>query len=258
MIQSIKQLKSAMRRKRFIGIVIYDGASRIDGQPVIAIATGLVAKSENEKTGAMVQTWILRRDIAPHHAAKSGKDVSVCGDCPLRPAKGGASDCYVRTYQAPNQVWKSYHAGRYAVPGVDFAARLLPELFRGAKIRFGAYGDPYAIPVRRWGAMAKHAGGWTGYTHQWRRLRQGAALSKLCMASADTADDVATANARGWRTFRVKKSNAPILATEFGCPAAKENGQRTNCADCGLCAGSSITARNPVIDDHGSKRNMEK
>jgi len=38
--------------------VIYDGASQIDGQRIIAIAN--IAKSRNGKTGAMVQTYILR------------------------------------------------------------------------------------------------------------------------------------------------------------------------------------------------------
>ncbi|MEO2141039.1 MAG: hypothetical protein ABGX63_02540 [bacterium] len=253
MIRSMVHLEQALKSKRFIGVVVYAGPSKIDGKPIVAIANGIIAKSQNGKTGQMVQTWILARDIAPHHAVKSGADVSVCGDCPLRPSLGGDSDCYVRTYQAPYQVWKSYHAGRYAVPGVDFDADLMPHIFAGLKLRFGAYGDPYAVPVKYWMPLKKYAANWTGYTHQWFKAPK--ALKTLCMASIDEPWQLATAHAMDWRTFRVKKKNETLTAwLEVGCPAAKENGQRTNCADCGLCKGNSIKAKNIVINDHGNKR----
>ena len=83
-------------------------------------------------------------------------------------------------------------------------------------------------------------------------LTNGAAgLKGLCMASADTAQDVTTAAARGWRSFRVRKHTAPVLASEAICPASHEGGQRTQCDSCGLCAGASIKARSIVIADHG-------
>ena len=71
------------------------------------------------------------------------------------------------------------------------------------------------------------------------------------MASADSESDVAAANVKGWRTFRVRKHNAPTLANESICPASKEGGQRTQCDTCGLCKGATIAARNIVIADHG-------
>ena len=66
--------------------VIYDGPSEIDGKPIVAIAQ---VKTGNRKTGDMVQTWILRSDVDPITASRTGEDVSICGDCPH---KGTPSD----------------------------------------------------------------------------------------------------------------------------------------------------------------------
>ena len=49
------------------GYVIYDGPSRLDGKPVIAILT---LESANIKTGNMAQLWIMARDEMPHVAKK--------------------------------------------------------------------------------------------------------------------------------------------------------------------------------------------
>jgi hypothetical protein len=50
--------------------ILYEGPSMIDGKPIVVIAT---VGSANSKTGAMVQTWIMRQDVEPHHALKTGK-----------------------------------------------------------------------------------------------------------------------------------------------------------------------------------------
>ncbi len=252
MIKTKQELIQALKTERFIGVVIYAGPSKIDGAPIIAIANKITSASDNGKTGDMVQTFIMRSDIPPHHAIKTGDDISVCGNCASRPSLKGDKICYVRVYQSPLSVYNAYHRGRYAVPGIDFNAKLIPELFSGLAIRFGSYGDPFAVPVKLWLAMASRAKTWTGYSHQWRKASKS--LATLCMASADNASEVSEANAKGWRTFRVKKLNEQNLVSEFGCPAARENGQRTNCANCSLCKGSSIVAKNAVIIDHGPRR----
>ena len=250
MITNIETLREALNRADFAGVVLYDGPSKLDGAPIIAIACRITQASNNTKTGAMVQTFIMRRDIAPHLALKTGDDASVCGDCKLRPIHKGKTRCYVRVYQAPLSVWNAFHRGRYAVPGVDFDAALLPALFADLAFRIGTYGDPAAIPSKIWKVSTRRVKSRTGYTHQWRR-RVAVGLKGLCMASADTAPDVETATARGWRSFRVRKHTAPVLASESVCPASREGGQRTQCDTCGLCAGATIKARNIVIADHG-------
>lgn len=250
MIKTARKLKRALKRGDYAGVVLYAGPSRIDGSPVVAIACRIAEASGNAKTGAMVQTFIIRSDIPPHEALKTGADYSVCGDCPLRPIYKGPTRCYVRVYQAPLSVWNAYHRGRYAVAGVDFYSSLIPELFAGLAFRIGSYGDPAAIPPNVWQRATRNAKSRTGYTHQWAKTI-GAGLKNLCMASADSESDVARANAKGWRTFRVRKHDAPALDNESICPASKEGGQRVQCDSCGLCKGATIAARNIVIADHG-------
>ena len=220
MIKDIETLRRALKRGEFSGVVLYEGPSRIDGAPIVAIACRITDASNNEKTGAMVQTFILRRDIAPHIALKTGDDFSVCGDCPLHPIHKGETRCYVRVYQAPLSVWDAYQRQRYAQPGVDFDAALLPELFAGLSFRIGSYGDPAAIPSNVWKRATRRVKNRTGYTHQWRR-RIGVGLKSLCMASADSESDVATATARGWRTFRVRKHDRASIGERVHMPRVK-------------------------------------
>ena len=250
MIKALPDLVRALRRGDYCGVVLYDGPSKIDGAPIVAVACRITEASENSKTGAMVQTFIMRRDIAPHLALTTGDDSSVCGDCPLRPIHKGPTRCYVRVYQAPLSVFYAFHRGRYAVPGVDFDSKLLPGLFAGLAFRIGTYGDPAAIPSPVWKRVTRRVRTRTGYTHQWRR-RIAVGLKNLCMASADSAADVTAATARGWRTFRVRKHDAPALVSESVCPASLEGGRRAQCDRCALCRGASIAARNIVIADHG-------
>jgi hypothetical protein len=86
----------------------------------------------------MIQCWILREDVDPVSAERTGQDASVCGDCALR-----GNGCYVLLHQAPLQVWRAYHAGCYP----PFHKRH-EHLFLGREVRIGAYGDPAAVPTR--------------------------------------------------------------------------------------------------------------
>ena len=61
--------------------LLYDGPSRLDRAPIIVLATGIDTPSKNQKTGPMVQTYILRKDISPSEAVRSGADYSICGNC---------------------------------------------------------------------------------------------------------------------------------------------------------------------------------
>ena len=227
MIKTIEALRRVLKRGDYSGIVLYAGPSRIDGAPIVAIACRIMEASSNAKTGAMVQTFILRQDIAPHEALKTGDDASVCGDCKLRPIRKGDVRCYVRVHQAPLSVWNAYQRGRYATPGLDFAAALLPALFAGLSFRIGSYGDPAAIPASAWKTATRKVKNRTGYTHQWRR-RIGVGLKGLCMASADSESDVATATARGWRTFRVRSMTRRLLKPSLFAPPVRKAETRRN------------------------------
>lgn len=244
------------------GAILWEGLSAIDGAPIMLIATGLKADSSNAKTGALVQTWILRADMTPQAAVDSGADSSICGDCPHRgivemvtdkltgiaSLKNTTRSCYVTIFQAPRNIHKTAMAGKYARLSLDESRQLLA----GRNVRLGAYGDPAAVPFEVWGAILADSARGTGYTHQWKTA--DSRFAQYCMASADSALEGELARAMGYRTFRVgTKAESIVKGTEFLCPASKEAGQKTNCAACLACGGlTSPNKASVFIPAHGA------
>ena len=229
----IKRTSKKPVKARQNSIKIYEGPSMLDGEPIIAILTGLSKASANPKTGAMLQVWIMPRDVKPNDAVKTGADASVCGNCPLRPLLWKAAEvkpskrpCYVKTFQAARSVWV---ANRFLPVTDTIAARVL---IGGRKVRLGAWGDPAALPPELVTGIVEGAHK-TGYSHQWREHD----LSDHVMASVHTLEEREQAIAAGYRTFRIIADVSEIVAGEISCPASKEAGARTTCAKCGLCDG---------------------
>jgi len=230
------------------GVIIYQGPSMINGAPIVAIATGLGFGSSNSNTGGMVQTWILRSDMSPTEAVNLGADDSICGDCihrgTVENGKNTGRSCYVLVFQAPNNIYRTFKAGKYSV------ADNLPRTFANRLVRLGAYGDPAAVPVDIWAQVLRKASGNTGYTHQWRDFP---ALAEYCMASADTLAEAVEAQAMGFRTFRVTSDIADKQSNEFICPASEEKGKVITCAECMACGGNTSPNKASVaIQVHGA------
>ena len=215
------------------GFIFYRGNSPIDNAPIVGIA---VLKSRNEKTGNMVQTFILRSDIHPMDAIKSADDVSICGSCIHRGDSQTKRTCYVDVGKSVSAIYKAFRRGSYPDMSRDLshaAAQL-----KGRKVRLGAYGDPAMIPADTWYALLEHVADWTGYTHQWQQAF-AMAHRELCMASADSIEDRDIARAMGWRTFRVIPIGKPLgLSREAICPASPEGGNRRQCINCTACDGA--------------------
>lgn len=212
--------------------IFYRGPSLIDGAPIVGVA---IYSRNNKKTGELLQTYIIRSDMSPLEASKTGADVSICGTCPLRgtpttdPARKQAAGrrCYVNLGQGPLAVFRALQNGRY--PDVDPAA-----IGAGRMVRVGTYGDPAAIPGEVWDALLSQATTWTAYTHQkpWR--------PDIAMQSADDYHEAALHWHAGRRTFRVITGLDDIDHNhEILCPASKEAGRRVQCAACKLCKGSA-------------------
>jgi hypothetical protein len=254
------------------GYILYQGPSELDGEPIVCIATGFAKASQNTKTGAEIQTWILRADLNPYAATQTGADASICGACKHRgtvepitqnPTQGSARreapsgegnptrnvgrTCYVRiTMGGPAAVWRAYRNGAY----LEAPWNTIREALRGRMLRLGSYGDPAAVPAEIWRDLAAVAAGHTGYTHQWRTRSD---LRTLCMASVDSVAEYHEAKAAGWRTFRVRARSATPLANEVTCPASAEAGHKTTCSACKACGGTSARARaDIVIAAHGA------
>ncbi len=220
------------------GYVVYEGPSQINGEPIVGIVT---MSSNNIKTGNMASLWILHANSSPIEASKSGDDVAVCGNCPLRHHSGGA--CYVTLFQAPLAVYKAYKGNKY--PRID---NYVP--FEGVNLRFGAYGDPLALPIDVLVGLKSVIKNNTSYTHQWRNTTSEV-VKQLSMASADSIEEAIEAQGMGWRTFRVTKDETDLMENEILCPNYTSDVQ---CVNCNLCKGASTKAKNIVIPVHGARK----
>ena len=235
---------------KILGYIAYEGPSIIDGKPIVVIINKLDG-SKNAKTGAIVQSFIIRSDVDPVKALQTGADASVCGQCEHRPVlakQTGAAPCYLQVAKSVLAVYGAYLRGRY----VRADAATIAAALAGKIVRIGTYGDPAAAPVQMWNQITRYAAGRRGYTHQWDRPDFDVdAWAPLVMASADTIDQAAKANLLGMRVFRVIQG-VDVQAGEAICPASAEAGRKSTCAKCTLCAGTSIKARDIVIADHAA------
>lgn len=227
------------------GIEFYNGKSQLNGQNIIGIAT---RKSKNIKTGPMLQCWILSAEINPLKLVMEGKDDCICGDCKFR--KGV---CYVDVGKGPNQIYKTWEKGLYPkINNYDF--------FKNELVRFGAFGDPTAIPINVWKSILGVCKGHTSYIHQWKDKRwQG--YKEFSMASVDNEEEAKLAQSMGWRTFRVKAKDAKAMNNEILCPASRDDLKKpVTCSVCLLCKGTS-KPKNVVENIHGityKQKNFEK
>lgn len=244
---------------RPLGYVVFEGAAAVDGSPIAVILTGFGKASTNAKTGGMIQSYVIRTDVAPTDAIREGLDGAVCGTCPLRSvASGGSGACYVNVGRGPLTVFNAYKRGRYDRASVRFASFTIGET--GRPLRIGTYGDPGAVPDagRFWSDLMRFTRpgqGHTGYTHRWRDT--GAGLKGLCMASVDSEAEAREAMAMGWATFRVaRKGDRGRIEGEAYCPASAEAGKRTTCEACPIKCDGSIglrgVMRGRVIQAHGA------
>lgn len=236
-------------------ITVYTGPSMIDGRPIVVLAT---LGSTNVKTGPMVQTFILRSDMTPVEAYKVSADESICGDCPRRHSLGG--DCYVLVHNAPQSAWRAWERAGKPDGDVQDAARRIAKDAHAHGIRFGAYGDPAAVPWQVWQSLldgvARLSGrtpSHTGYTHQWGRAwRLGSGMDPHAaqlhrawcrdnlMASVDSPAEAVRARSLGWRYFLAVQESArsKIPSATIECLSVRENSVET-CRTCGICDGAS-------------------
>lgn len=231
-------------------MVVWRGTSALDNvSPIVVLATYDTRdgdhSSANVKTGGMMQLYILRDDTHPMDTLQTGADTAICGSCPhMSKSAGGSGACYVQVFRAPSGIWKAYkrdglRTDRDGNPtSVGDSLPYDVTAFVGRKVRFGAYGDPAAVPAHVWSEIAEASGHRiTGYTHAWRTCDPQ--FAKWCMASCDSMEDYAAARRKGYRAFLVRALGSDKPKGLVVCPASVEAGKRTVCADCLQCGGTS-------------------
>jgi len=237
-------------------IILYQGPSLINGQPIVALAQ---SDSTNSKTGNMIQTFILDATVDPLEASRTGRDASICGSCPHKGtpnnnAKGQATNrtCYVTLAHAPLGKYKAYKKGVYGTTTATL--KEIAEFGSLQGVRLGTYGDPCAVPNDIWKALTSKSLYSTAYTH--------AAINPMpesIMTSTDNLKQSVDAWSRNERTFRVISSiNQLYKRREILCPASEEMGKRATCASCKLCGGSKVNAKNIAIVAHGTSKRKAK
>ena len=255
--------------KRPLGVIFYQGTSLLDGKPIVGIAT---FKTSNEKTGNLIQTWILRSDVHPVEAINTGDDFAICGDCPMRGILMKAAEskykserkiqgqnetvnrgraCYVAVANAPRGIYVAYQNGRYPV----YDATEHSRWFKRRGLRMGSYGDPVAIPLSSWGELWAVCGKQRpGYTHQWRTCDQE--WSKYIMASTHSVAELDCARSAGWRSFRTRLDTDELADNEIVCPASEEGDYQETCESCGACNGGSVDKASVAIIGHGARAKL--
>lgn len=229
--------------------IAYEGPSLLDGKPIVLLVQ---MGSRNTKTDNMVQTFILRSDIDPISASRTGEDYSICGDCVMRgiPHDGNSGwakkrGCYVNLLHGPNGKYQTYKKGGYTkIDDLVFMAGLL----KNQDVRVGSYGDPSAIPNHVWETILSEVNMWTGYTHS-----KNNPYPEKYMSSVETKSQMLSEMAKGNRTFRVIMAiDEVVKGKEILCPASKEAGYRTTCKACKLCNGNQSKAKSIAIVAHGN------
>jgi hypothetical protein len=233
-----------------IGLIIDQGNSPIDGKPYVAIAT---LKSKNSKTGDMIQVWIIRSDVSPLDAIASGQDYSICGNCPHRGVIGNIvsadqkieRSCYVNVGREVMAIWKAYQAKKYHG---TYWPETVTAMFKGRRIRWGAYGDPSIINPDVVSYLNGLADGHTGYTHQWKS-DFAQVFKGVFQASCDGLQDYLDASAHGWKCFSVVAAGQESIGWDIGktCPATVENSE-AKCLTCRLCDGAKQDIK---VEAHG-------
>ena len=237
-------------------VILWKGPSLINGESIVVLAQ---STSTNDKTGNMVQTYILLENVNPLEASRTGQDEAICGNCihrgkPSNRDSGVAIDrtCYVTLAHAPLGVWKKYKAGGYGNHVCSRQEIVAFGAYRG--VRIGTYGDPCAVPSHIWTSLISRADFQTAYTHG-----EVNPLPQYIMTSADSLQDAEKAWEKGERSFRVVSSLRDIVkGKEILCPASEEAGKRVQCADCKPCGGASVKGKSIAIPAHGTSKRKAK
>lgn len=203
-------------------------------------------RGENSKTGHGPLT------LNTYHIAKEQvygaieDDHRNCMGCPLSRQNGGG--CY--THKGPmNLGLRQMIRALKRKEVVDYNREQVLGFIRYIApyieyVRFGAYGEPVLLGEEVLKAIVDVAPkqSHTGYTHQWRNTRYQWA-SKYLRASTHNVAESFESMANGW---------LPYMASDYlpegfiNCPASKEAGNRTTCAECGLCHGSLGNSKKPI------------
>lgn len=203
-------------------------------------------ESKNEKTGNVYQLQFIPVNMFTDNGFDKTTDDAVCPDTCIFKLK---EICYVILGLAPSAVVKSIKAGNYQ-------EKINYQMLAKKPLRIGAYGDCTSLPYEFIEKIVKASKrGWLNYTHGWQNCDER--FANIAMASCETIADKQLANAKGYRTFRVRPVDGEILADEILCPNEKNN--FITCEMCMKCNGTwGKSKKNIVVTIHGASHKVKK
>jgi hypothetical protein len=202
------------------------------GADIFAALTGLTTDSKNKKTGNMLGVSILPIAEKPSDSIKHKNDSAQCGGCSAAANTPGGWWCYVNPVSL-NSVWTATVRQK-----VSKLADKFLQLNR-TPVRLGTYGDPAKLPLKLLKKLVRGRK-WTGYTHAWEDCSPE--YSAYLMASIDHSNSKADAIKKGYRTYRILSEVDTLDEDEIMCPHPA-----VQCADCRLCSGNGIKAKNIAV-----------
>ena len=270
-----------------ITLPLYWGPGRF-GAPIVLVATTGGNNKTSDVVGMSViplETWHEVRATSPGKEAHQAYFYSVSGRikgqrfkdrsehakvrsvCPLSCKHLQDGRCYVQdNYQnASNVAATVYHSEPLpAVWTADMMKQAARRLFMVAKmlgldfVRFMFAGDTAALPVAVWDILEAELLAASMKTLAYTHDLTATWLRQTHMASCDTPQERAAAEADGWRVFEVRDLKAGEAWPDdlVMCPSSKEaeakRGKKTPCNACGLCNGAQSSAKSIGIVRHAS------
>jgi hypothetical protein len=176
-------------------------------------------------------------------------DSQNCFDCPFS-RNSGDGNCYTHKFNQYvgfismiKSIIKEFDGVNNIPEFSESIGQEIVAMSTDKYIRFGTYGEPTLHPFLLVETMCQNTNVWTGYTHQYVRNLE---FGKYFMASTHTGKQAETAKTKfNYRSFVALKANNG----ESGviCPASKESGYVSNCANCGLCSGTMGKGNKDVL-----------
>ncbi|MBG94897.1 MAG: hypothetical protein CL793_06550 [Chloroflexi bacterium] len=123
------------------------------------------------------------------------------------------------------QVWTAFKAGTYDVLTTP-EDKIRVGSFK--EVRLGAWGDPTCVPIEQIKLITQESPEWYGYTQNWKQFPE---FRPYLMASTCSIPETIEALKLGWRTYRIKPKDAPLMDNEIQCPYEKSK-KRIKCVRC--------------------------
>lgn len=199
----------------------------------------------------IIQTYSFSIDQVLNKCLKN--DEKVCFDCPFsfNQNSGRSGGCYTHKgllyfglKSKLNRINKLYLSGKIQI-GINGVFEKLEKYvlrYPVKFVRFGTYGEPTLLPIDLLHNLSTLVKKISGYTHQWTKADK--IYGKYLMASVHNIFESNIARDKGYRSFLVGSGKIPenfIL-----CPSSStiDKDKKLSCANCGLCSGSKIKAKN--------------